>query len=619
MEKFSVLNTFNISALTIKGKTLPIQVFSKTRSNPRLKVIEVPQRSLINTPIRHTHTDIASPNQLPLKIHCRSLSKKKHNQSTSKNHIGKIVLLETFEIESGPAIYKHLTNNAHIVPNSSNLNPIRVNTANKEKVNNRTPMKIRPRIFSPLLGRIKVKTVNETVVQALQKTNGFMCKETDEDGMFKYFLGKGNNVEVVKTVMKSRHRWKRVFSAKSANFCWTALKKLSIIEDLPSCEKQETEIIRSVSEHPLIIPQEFSCHIVPAQIITPIKTRMYNKLPGNSELTNKKLLFSNMFSYYTNQGVNPFSKIPVTYHISSGLQDPVFQDFLADFKNIAQKNSKNIWIVKPGENTNRGIGIRVFDSIEPISKYIHQLQDSNRTFIIQKYIENPLLFKMRKFDIRCYGLVTSFQNNIQGFFYKDGYLRTAAEEFSLKNVQNKFIHLTNDAVQKHSEKYGKYEDGNKLSYLEFQEYLNSIQSKINFFYCILPKIKEMVRDTIAATYLKLNPLRKIQSFEVLGYDFMVDQDLQVWLIEVNTNPCLELSSPYLETLIPKMLDSALSLTVDQVYPTNILSENNFEMIFNEAACLLLNNPNFTYVLIYNEYLRVSCKPNTLVFVSYKNC
>lgn len=34
------------------------------------------------------------------------------------------------------------------------------------------------------------------------------------------------------------------------------------------------------------------------------------------------------------------------------------------------------------------------------------------------------------------------------------------------------IHLTNDAVQKKAEDYGKYEAGNKLSYTDFQNYLD---------------------------------------------------------------------------------------------------------------------------------------------------
>lgn len=30
--------------------------------------------------------------------------------------------------------------------------------------------------------------------------------------------------------------------------------------------------------------------------------------------------------------------------------------------------------------------------------------------------------------------------------------------------------------------------------------------------------------------------------EVFGYDFIIDESLNPWLIEVNTNPCLEESS-----------------------------------------------------------------------------
>lgn len=30
-------------------------------------------------------------------------------------------------------------------------------------------------------------------------------------------------------------------------------------------------------------------------------------------------------------------------------------------------------------------------------------------------------------------------------------------------------------------------------------------------------------------------------FELFGYDFMIDDNMQVYLIEVNTNPCLDTS------------------------------------------------------------------------------
>ena len=38
---------------------------------------------------------------------------------------------------------------------------------------------------------------------------------------------------------------------------------------------------------------------------------------------------------------------------------------------------------------------------------------------------------------------------------------------------------------------------------------------------------------------------------------MIDADFNLWLIEVNTNPCLEISCPLLGTIIPKMIENAM--------------------------------------------------------------
>ena len=42
-------------------------------------------------------------------------------------------------------------------------------------------------------------------------------------------------------------------------------------------------------------------------------------------------------------------------------------------------------------------------------------------------------------------------------------------------------------------------------------------------------------------------------FELLGFDFMVDQELNVFLIEVNTNPCLSTLSEPQGVLINKLI------------------------------------------------------------------
>ena len=93
-----------------------------------------------------------------------------------------------------------------------------------------------------------------------------------------------------------------------------------------------------------------------------------------------------------------------------------------------------------------------------------------RTYIIQKYLEKPLLYKSRKFDIRVYAMTTTTNGNLQGYFYTEGYLRTSSREYNIKNANNRLIHLTNDAVQKKSDDYGKYENGNKVGHASFNNF-----------------------------------------------------------------------------------------------------------------------------------------------------
>lgn len=51
--------------------------------------------------------------------------------------------------------------------------------------------------------------------------------------------------------------------------------------------------------------------------------------------------------------------------------------------------------------------------------------------------------------------------------YRDVYFRTSSKPFDLQNLQNRFIHLTNDAVQATADDFGKFENANKLSINDF--------------------------------------------------------------------------------------------------------------------------------------------------------
>ena len=81
---------------------------------------------------------------------------------------------------------------------------------------------------------------------------------------------------------------------------------------------------------------------------------------------------------------------------------------------------------------------------------------------------------------------------------------------------------------------------------------------------------------MASVRNKINKNECKHCFEIFGYDFMIDNVFQPWLIEVNTNPCIELSSPLLEQLVPRMLNDAFKLTLDVVFPKSNSDELQFD-------------------------------------------
>jgi hypothetical protein len=59
-------------------------------------------------------------------------------------------------------------------------------------------------------------------------------------------------------------------------------------------------------------------------------------------------------------------------------------------------------------------------------------------------------------------------------------------------------------------------------------------------------MKKIVAKSFLAVRKKLDPHMRKNCFELFGYDFIVDADFNPWLIESNTNPCLEESSKILK-------------------------------------------------------------------------
>jgi len=63
---------------------------------------------------------------------------------------------------------------------------------------------------------------------------------------------------------------------------------------------------------------------------------------------------------------------------------------------------------------------------------------------------------------------------------REGYLRLAGEKFTLDDLENNFVHLTNNAIQKYGENYGKYENGNIWSFNNFENYMKENNSGFDF-------------------------------------------------------------------------------------------------------------------------------------------
>jgi len=178
-----------------------------------------------------------------------------------------------------------------------------------------------------------------------------------------------------------------------------------------------------------------------------------------------------------------------------------------------------------------------------------------------------VLFKRRKFDLRVWVLI-SF--DFKCYLFRECYVRTSSDDYDLgqENLDKIYVHLTNNAIQKFSENYGKFEDGNQISLTELSDHLaESGQSNGLSGVEVKEKITKQNRDLIIHSLKAIKGKLKIRkfTFELVGYDFIIDEDLGVYMIEVNTNPCIEESSSLLKVLIPRMLDDMFKLTLDTVF------------------------------------------------------
>ena len=216
---------------------------------------------------------------------------------------------------------------------------------------------------------------------------------------------------------------------------------------------------------------------------------------------------------------------------------------------------------------------------------------SNTYWVVQKYIEKPLLFKGRKFDIRMWAVMT-WKGEL--YYFKHGYIRTSSDSYSLDSKLN-YVHLTNNCLQQHNDKYGAFEEGNTIGFDLFKQYLKETfpNYNIDFDNDMLGRMRDLMIDSFLSVKAELNPSKRRNCFELLGYDFLIDEDFRIWLIEINTNPYLGLPNKFIEGLLPKMLNDLMEIVLDPyVKPANPLPKRDVESQF---------------VLLYDEKKKVNLR------------
>ena len=155
------------------------------------------------------------------------------------------------------------------------------------------------------------------------------------------------------------------------------------------------------------------------------------------------------------------------------------------------------------------------------------------------------------------------------------YVRLSSEVMDLSNkkdLTNKYMHLTNNAIQELGKNYSIQEEGNIISIPRMEEILKEEGNPVDFEKKIWPQICEGVRiSTLSCAHL-LNVNKRSHCFEVYGYDFMIDSKLKAWMIEINTNPSLSESNDTVKTIIERMfgtfrlnLDDAFKITIDKIF------------------------------------------------------
>ncbi|KAF4668669.1 Tubulin tyrosine ligase-like, member [Perkinsus chesapeaki] len=280
-----------------------------------------------------------------------------------------------------------------------------------------------------------------------------------------------------------------------------------------------------------------------------------NHFPKSGCITRKDSLGRAMRRLAATHGRQVYGFSPTTYILPSE-----YVKFVEAYSQQDEGLPRPVWICKPADSS-RGRNIFLLRNLEDL-KYDTQ-------FVVQRYIETPLLIGGYKCDLRIYVLVVSV-HPLKVFLYREGLVRFGTNKYDLSSLDNKFSHLTNSSINKHSPMHDAYKHkigpGCKWTFEQLEAHFVTNRLDDRFLWS---RIINLVNATL------LNLVQNVPSnpgvsggqnfFELFGFDIIVDETMKPWLIEVNCSPALQVDCAVDENVKRSLLSDLL----DVVYHPNV--------------------------------------------------